>query len=205
MTAFPNAPSRSRAAPRCARPRTVLASARAASGRPRSRSRPTLADRSRSEAERAQRGRPREEASGRSDAGSNDTGAWFERRLREPSFVIPEIADFRRQRADASTALGRAQRGAAREREGAFGNAVITAEVRYSSVTKYYHPAGGVRTRTSRRVILPAVTVPNPGAVERLLSNGHCRTFRIGFSRNYGRQYGVWPATQPIPGELIPK
>ena len=36
------------------------------------------------------------------------------------------------ERADASTALGRAQRGAAREREGAFGNAVIIAEVRYS-------------------------------------------------------------------------
>ena len=35
------------------------------------------------------------------------------------------------ERADASTAAGRAQRGAAREREGAFGNAVITAEVRY--------------------------------------------------------------------------
>ena len=41
------------------------------------------------------------------------------------------------QRADASTAIGRAQRGAAREREGAFGNAVITAEVRYSFVTKH--------------------------------------------------------------------
>ena len=92
---------------------------------------------------------------------SDDTSAWFERRLREPSFVIPEIADFRRQRADASTAAGRyseaeraqrgrprggavtagsrgAQRGTAREREGAFGNAVITAEVRYSFVTKHY-------------------------------------------------------------------
>ena len=69
-------------------------------------------------------------------------GAWFERRLTEPFFVIPEersssvdrgspirslpeIADFRRQR------------GTAREREGAFGNAVITAEVRYSLVTKH--------------------------------------------------------------------
>ena len=62
------------------------------------------ADRSRSEAERAQRGRPRDEASGRSDAGSDDTGA---------------------------------QRGTAREREGAFGNAVITAEVRYFLVTKH--------------------------------------------------------------------
>ena len=50
---------------------------------------------------------------------SDDTGAWFERRLREPSFVIPEISDFRRQR------------GTAREREGAFGGAVITAEVCY--------------------------------------------------------------------------
>ena len=58
--------------------------------------------------------------------GSNDTGAWFERRLREPSFVIPEIADFRRQR------------GTAREREGAFGNPVITAEVRYPLVIKHY-------------------------------------------------------------------
>ena len=51
---------------------------------------------------------------------SDDTGAWFERRLREPSFVIPDIADFRRQR------------GTAREREGAFENAATTAEVRYS-------------------------------------------------------------------------
>jgi len=42
------------------------------------------------------------------------------------------------ERADASTAIGRAQRGAAREREGAFGNAAITAEVRYSFVTKHY-------------------------------------------------------------------
>ena len=42
------------------------------------------------------------------------------------------------QRADASTAAGRAQRGTAREREGAFGNAVITAEVRYFPVTKHY-------------------------------------------------------------------
>ena len=50
--------------------------------------------------------------------GSDDTGAWFERRLREPSFIIPEIGDFRRQR------------GTAREREGAFGNAVITTGVR---------------------------------------------------------------------------
>ena len=44
----------------------------------------------------------------------------------------------RAQRADASTATGRAQRGAAREREGAFGNAVITAKVRYFPVTKHY-------------------------------------------------------------------
>ena len=41
-------------------------------------------------------------------------------------------------RADASTAIGRAQRGTAREREGAFGNAVITAELRYSLLTKHY-------------------------------------------------------------------
>ena len=81
------------------------------------------ADRSRGEAERAQRERPREEASGRSDARSDDTRA---------------------PRADASTAGGRAQRGAAREREGAFGNAVITAEVCYFLVTKHYRmgPAG---------------------------------------------------------------
>ena len=52
-------------------------------------------------------------------------------------------------RADASTAVGRAQRGTAREREGAFGNAVIIAEVRYFLLTKRYCPAGGVRTRTS--------------------------------------------------------
>ena len=94
MTALPNAPSRSRAAPRCARPMAVLASARSASGRPRSRSHPAPADRpapggnsngadrsrreptqarpqaARSEAERAERGRPREEASGRSDGGA---------------------------------------------------------------------------------------------------------------------------------------
>ena len=49
---------------------------------------------------------------------SDDTRAWFERRLREPPFVIPEISDFRRQR------------GTARERERAFGNAVLTAQVR---------------------------------------------------------------------------
>ena len=91
------------------------------------------ADRSRSEAERAQREKPRDEASGRSDAGSDDTGTWFERRLREPFFVIPEIADCQRQR------------GTAREREGAFGNAVITAEVRYSLLTKHY-PGRAVAT-----------------------------------------------------------
>ena len=34
------------------------------------------------------------------------------------------------ERADASTAAGRAQRGTAREREGAFGNAVVTAKIR---------------------------------------------------------------------------
>ena len=45
-------------------------------------------------------------------------------------------------RADASTAAGRAQRGAAREREGAFGNAAITADVRYSLVTKHYRRPG---------------------------------------------------------------
>ena len=47
------------------------------------------------------------------------------------------------ERADVSTAIGRAQRGAAREREGAFGNAVITADVRYFLVTKHYRPTGG--------------------------------------------------------------
>ena len=83
------------------------------------------ADRSRCEAERAERGRPRDEANGRSD-------------------------DTRAQRADASTAIGRAQRGAAREWEGAFGDAVTTAEVRYFPVTKYYcgrRPAGNARGR----------------------------------------------------------
>jgi hypothetical protein len=55
--------------------------------------------------------------SGRSDVRSDDTRAWFERRLREPSFVIPEIADFRRQR------------GAARERAGAFEHVLVTAEI----------------------------------------------------------------------------
>ena len=63
--------------------------------------------------------------------GSDDTGAWFERRLREPSFVIPEIGDFRRQR------------GTAREREGAFGDAAITDEVRYSLVTTHYLVGAG--------------------------------------------------------------
>ena len=48
---------------------------------------------------------------------SDDTGAWFERRLREPSFVIPEITDYRRQR------------GTAREREGAFEHVLVTAEI----------------------------------------------------------------------------
>jgi len=42
------------------------------------------------------------------------------------------------ERADASTAAGRAQRGTAREREGAFGIAVITAGVRYSLSIKHY-------------------------------------------------------------------
>ena len=42
------------------------------------------------------------------------------------------------ERADASTAAGRAQRGTAREREGAFGNPIIIAEVRYSPATKHY-------------------------------------------------------------------
>ena len=53
-------------------------------------------------------------------------------------------------RADASTALGRAQRGAAREREGAFGNTVITAEVRYFLVTKYYPEDTGDPPREGR-------------------------------------------------------
>ena len=53
-----------------------------------------------------------------------DRGAWFERR--GASFVIPEITDFRRQR------------GTAREREGAFGDTAITAEVRHSLVIKHY-------------------------------------------------------------------
>ena len=61
---------------------------------------------------------------------SDDTGTWFERWLREPSFVIPEISDFRRQR------------GVAREREGAFGNAATTAGVRYFLVTKHYRGCG---------------------------------------------------------------
>ena len=47
------------------------------------------------------------------------------------------------ERADASTAAGRAQRGTIREREGAFGNVIITAEVRYSLVTKHYWPLAG--------------------------------------------------------------
>ena len=46
----------------------------------------------------------------------------------------------------------RAQRGAAREREGAFGNLVITAEVRYLLVTKHY------RTNT---LITPAGQPPD--------------------------------------------
>ena len=52
-------------------------------------------------------------------------------------------------RADASTAGGRAQRGAAREREGAFGSAVITAEVRYFLVTKHYQKMSAKPTRAS--------------------------------------------------------
>ena len=84
---------------------------------------------------------------------SDDTRAWFERRLREPSFVIPEIADFRRQRATQArpqAARGeaeraqrgrpreeasgrsddtRAQRGAARERSGAFEHVLVTVEI----------------------------------------------------------------------------
>ena len=58
------------------------------------------------------------------------------------------------ERADASTAVGRAQRGTAREREGAFGNAAITAEVRYSLLSKHYRSRrlnGGERPVTARR------------------------------------------------------
>ena len=91
---------------------------------------------------------------------SDDTGAWFERRLREPLFVIPEITDFRRQR------------GTAREREGAFGNAVITVEVRYSLLTKHYRrgrPAAFGRRRRSGPVSdteeLPLVHESHPGTV----------------------------------------
>ena len=55
-------------------------------------------------------------------------------------------AVFRYASAGRSAGVGRdlerdrplAQRGAAREREGAFGNAVITADVRYFLVTKHY-------------------------------------------------------------------
>ena len=46
------------------------------------------------------------------------------------------------ERADARTAGGRAQRGAAREREGAFGHALITVEMRYFIVTKHYSLGG---------------------------------------------------------------
>jgi len=42
---------------------------------------------------------------------SDDTEAWFERRLAEPFFVIPAIADFRRQR-------GRSKGGKASRRSG---------------------------------------------------------------------------------------
>ena len=90
--------------------------------------------------------------SGRSDQWSDDTRAWFERRLGEPSFVIPEersssvdrgspirslpeIADFRRQRGRASAAREASERS---EREGAFGNATVAAEIRYSLLTKHY-------------------------------------------------------------------
>ena len=94
---------------------------------------------------------------------SDDTGAWFERRLREPSFVIPEISDFRRQR------------GAAREREGAFGNAVITADVRYFLVTKHYpseSAADSSRRRTASRSTVPEAvrgsSAANPTVLGRL-------------------------------------
>ena len=43
-----------------------------------------------------------------------------------------------------------AQRGTAREREGAFGNVVIIADVRYSSVTKHY-PDGATDRLTGPR------------------------------------------------------
>ena len=44
------------------------------------------------------------------------------------------------ERADTRTATGRAQGGPVRRREGAFGSAVITAEVRYSLLTKHCQP-----------------------------------------------------------------
>ena len=60
-------------------------------------------------------------------------GSWFERRLAEPSFVIPEIADFRRQRVGAV------------EREGA--SEVVSVEPSPPDpVSKQYQPAVGVRT-----------------------------------------------------------
>ena len=105
------------------------------------------ADRSRSEAERAQRERPRKEASGRSD----DTGAWFERRLREASFVIPEVADFRRQRGRASEAREASQESG---REGAFGDAVITAEGRHSHLTEHYREEARKLDLTPNRTVV---------------------------------------------------
>ena len=94
---------------------------------------------------------------------SDDTGAWFERRLREPSFVIPEIADFRRQR------------GAAREREGAFGNAIVTAGVCYFLVTRHYpseSAADSSRRRTASRSTVPEAvrgsSAANPTVLGRL-------------------------------------
>ena len=73
------------------------------------------------------------------------------------------------ERADASTAAGRAQRGTAREREGAFGNAAITAEVRYSLLTKHYHANRSAQsveylTVEGRAVFVPSKSFERRGA-----------------------------------------
>ena len=75
---------------RCLRFREPCLVTREPAGQPASGGNSNGADRSRGEAERAKRGRPRDEASGKSDARSDDTRA---------------------PRADASTAAGRARRG----------------------------------------------------------------------------------------------
>ena len=70
----------------------------------------------------------------------NVRGSWFERRLREPSFVITEIADCRRQRVRAA------------EREGA--SEVVSVEPSLPDLLFEHHP---IRSHIKFTRFLPVV------------------------------------------------